>query len=675
MLVLFYPCYSIAQVFETNPDLLRTKNWYFGYGIGMIFDEDSVLIDTTFQGWNYEGTAILSDKHGILKYYSDGKYLYNKNHQIINNTEWLRADNSSCQGVVLIESEKDTGKIHIMTTTPSYSQTRKGYRYSIFDEIGDSFLFINKSIVINIGEKQATINHNNNKGVWITVHSLFNDTFYNFLFQDNHLICCPSINKIGETYKDRFPSQGTLKFAGDGSLCFNMDWNLFNFQIYKFQSEIGELSNLLSIPMVYPYACEYDIRNKELYVVNRGTNLYKYSIKHIDLDSIQNSRETVFSEKAEILGMPQIGLDGSLYISRWMDTALNKIVLSTKDTFKVNLKGKKSLGGLPNFNASYFYTPSIDFAYTEDCWKHAYLFEGRDTFDADGYKWIFQKSGHRDSALTKHCSFQFPDTGKWQVSHIAWNTSRADTVTKTLTLRPKWQQDVLGRDTFYCSGDTQFQLTLKTPPNMHCIHWNGEEPNLDEDLGTIVDYNHFHADSLLVDTAGTYLVKLTNKTFCQLYDTLVVEEKTKPAKPLISFNTGELASTVVADRYNWYLNDTFFLSTSEKSIIPSKSGTYQLVLTSEFGCKSDKSDSFFLSLGVAERSELNQSFLIYPNPSDGVFNLKTDLKDFEVEIYDATGRKIYDQRSVNTFRLEIPGNYLVILKSEKMRSSRVITVK
>ena len=253
------------------------------------------------------------------------------------------------------------------------------------------------------------------------------------------------------------------------------------------------------------------------------------------------------------------------------------------------------------------------------------------------------------------------------MSHIAWNTNRADTVTKTLTNRPKWQQDVLGKDTFYCSNDTKFKLTLNAPPNMHCIHWNGEEPNLDEDLGPIVDYNHFHTDTLLVDTAGTYIVKLTNKTFCQIYDTFVVAEVENPSKPQISILSNELASTVKAATYFWFLNDTFLFETNNPSFVPTKNGFYQVQLRSEFGCESEVSDSFlFDKLGIQELYQ--QFFVVYPNPSDENITVVIEkLGVYQLEVYDITGKliltKIQNSKQA-TFKLKQSGNYMLRISGD-----------
>jgi PKD repeat protein len=664
-----------AQCPETNPNFLRTKNWYFGRGVGLSFEKDSVSVKNGYQGFNYEGTAILNDINGNLKYYSDGKYLYDSSHQIVNTNFMLKGDNSSCQSTILMESPNNPHLINILTTTPSYSVTRSGYRYSLYDEVLDSFLIANKILIRDVGEKQASTYHQNNRYSWLVVHSLLENTFYSFLTNEKTLFCCPLIKSIGQKYTDRFPSQGTLKFSPEGGLAINANWNLENFELLSFNKELGYFSNTTLVPLFYPYSTEFSRDGINIIVVDRGESIFHFKTLNIQ-DGVLTPYDTIVQNYPnEIFGQVQLSISGEICLSRYEDSLLSALTLVNDSIIfidsAISLKGKKSLGGLPNFNASYFYTPSIDFAYTEDCWGHSYNFEGRDTLNATSWKWIFEKGSVSDSLFTKHCKYTFPDTGKWVVSHIASTATRSDTVTKTLTIRPQWQQDALGKDTFYCTDDS-INLTLQAPIDMHCVHWNDEEPNLDKSLGPIVDYDHFHIDTLLVDTAGTYIVKLTNKTFCQMWDTIVIREEARPSKGVISRSGQELVSSIVAAEYRWYFNGSLKNTTTDSKLTPDSNGYYQVQLVSEFGCDSELSDSFNVGFaGIDKRYEtLDLRFEIYPNPSDGNITIAVPKGgDYQVLIYDMTGKLIFNtsQSLSLLFELElelVSGTYLLTLTDD-----------
>jgi hypothetical protein len=246
-------------------------------------------------------------------------------------------------------------------------------------------------------------------------------------------------------------------------------------------------------------------------------------------------------------------------------------------------------------------------------------------------------------------------------------------VTKTLTIRPKFQRNFLGVDTLICK-DVFKPFTLNVPEDMHCVHWMGEEPNLDDSKGAIIDYEHFHTDTFLVDTPGTYYVRITNKTFCQMWDTIVVGYAPQLEKPNISISTDSLASTLKGDTYRWFVDGVFYRETSKEGIDPTKNGYYQVQLISEYGCESELSDSFFVDW-VSVPLIAKETIKIYPNPSDGIVNIKTNEGQLVlVEVFDAAGKTVVEKHlNENEFQLDLngkpKGTYLLKLRLE---SGRVI---
>jgi len=186
---------------------------------------------------------------------------------------------------------------------------------------------------------------------------------------------------------------------------------------------------------------------------------------------------------------------------------------------------------------------------------------------------------------------------------------------------------------------------------------------------------------LVIDTIGTYYVKITNKTFCQAWDTIQVEEKPTPEKPQISDDTEELASTIKAHRYRWFLNDTFLKETENRSIKPTQNGQYQVRLVSEFGCESERSDSFLVdNIGIDQIKELR--FKVYPNPSDGKVSIELEqIGQYSVELYELTG-KLVDQfviisnsNTTYNFVIDNSGTYLLILKGRHgITGQKLITI-
>jgi len=694
---------SSAQIPETNPDIYRTINWAVGDSLLINFDNSIKISSSSVH--TSEAYASFSTSSGKLLYYSDGRNLYDSNNIVLS---VVKGDKSSVQGVIITGNDS----IISVTTTTDIGRNDGAHFYTFKNGIKT----MDKKILSPVCEMQGRVKHSNQRNEWLVLHKFKSDSIYTFLNTEENLFC-PSITRSSNYIGNKGSNApGGLLFSPSGKKLALTIYSLNEFNadgivtLFDFNNSTGQISYLTNTPILWlPLHSLFSPDESKLYVSERGKTLIQYDLKHLNQDSLKNSEKILWTANGTFSNMTlQHSLHNKVYgsipdslylaeISSPNDTGFD----ANLDLNKISLNGKQLSYGLPNFNASYFYTPSIDFAYTEDCWEHTYSFEGRDTFDADGYKWVFEKGAYRDSILTKHCNYTFADTGKWQVSHIAWNASRADTVSKTLTIRPKWKNNLLGRDTFYClpfdsgQGDSSaradFTLTLKAPADMHCVHWNGEEPNLDDALGLIVDYGHFHTDTLQVDTAGKYIVKLTNKTFCQMYDTITVSEVPNPQKPSIQRNGQELESSITAAEYRWYFNGNLTLTTINSQLIPDSNGYWQVQLISEYGCESQLSDSF--NVGFASLKPLNPkplSFKIYPNPSDGHISIEvpkegqynltlSTIGGQLVRLSDSPQGELY--RSVNKrieFELNLAnGTYILTLTDEdgKTGSKKIDAVR
>lgn len=207
----------------------------------------------------------------------------------------------------------------------------------------------------------------------------------------------------------------------------------------------------------------------------------------------------------------------------------------------------------------------------------------------------------------------------------------------------------MGKDTSYCvpkdslaadSIKKNFSYLLQAPQNMHCIHWNGEEPNLDTFFGPILEYSHFHKDTFRVDTAGVYTLKLTNKTFCQMIDTVVVEEIFEQDLPQIFRKGDSLYTTTQAKHYDWYLNNNLYYSGLSSRIKARDTGNFSVKVP----C-TPTSKSYYLQTLLNPNPEQGLSFSLYPNPTHGDLIVKFKHRAFrEIEVYNQKGQLIYESQ-------------------------------
>ena len=663
------------------------NKWQFGQKISISFGGSGPFIDSGFLAGGESFSSSIVNGYNI---FSDGLWIYDSIGNKLNN-EKLNGDFSSNSGCIMLSKDSI---LHIITAKDWASAI--GIHHSTYKMNSnlDLTLLSSRKLAGRSGESISYVNHQNTLYTWFAFHRFNSNEIYTFLSKPSSITCCPLVNKgVHSINTDNSKAQGGIEFSSRGNFIAYCVLSQNPFigdgivEIYNFNNENGLMSSKTNIKdLQLPYDVEFSADEKKIYVSEFRRNFFEFDLTLEKEDSMQRHKKKLFVSNNSNNGMVNLSPtqdilfikpdSNFIYVVKNKDIIKNESVLS-RDELEV---GKKKLSyGLPNFNSSYFYTPSIDFAYTEDCWEHSYAFEGRDTFDADGYKWLFRdvRNDTLDTRQGKNVMYTFPQAdsleNKYEVSHIAYNANRADTVTKTLTIRPKWKNDVLGRDTFYCTGDS-IKLILQAPQDMHCVHWNEEEPNLDESLGPIVDYDYFHTDSLLVDTAGTYIVKVTNKTFCQMWDTIRVTEKPNPQKPNIQRISQELESTIAAAEYRWYYEGSPKFQNEISKIQPDSNGYWQVQLVSEYGCASELSDSLYVgyaSIPSIKATNAALSFNVYPNPSDGNISIKVPKQgEYNIQITDLNGKLVYSSRhNLNlSFEFEFvfaKGTYIVTLTDEE----------
>jgi hypothetical protein len=706
---------SSAQLPETNPTINFGNHWIFGRNIHLNFTEDSVY-ENRFSFIDFlEGTTCLSDSMGNLEYYcsggGDNMYL---NTSVASIPSGFNDDGG--QGVLFIKNQAD---LYIMGSGRGGGS---GYSFLISDSTESSFIrfpFLG-------GEKQQAINHQNGRDIWYANHAQNGDSVYFFLIQKQGLLECPVVTHTTNEYYGGamgWSTQGQMKFSSNGEYLAEVSYvDPFSVGLYTFNTEypVTEKIFLHSKAFVPPYTkrwfsgLEFSPDNSRLYV-NSGIKtlnpqepdpvvLYQLDLSYLNQDSIDNSWLSLDSMFTLDQGNLQLAPDGKIYVAMPNQTYLGVISnpneLGTACNYVREGLTLDSGGicryGLPTFNQSYFYTPQIDYKYEEDCQTNEYQFWGADTFGATSFEWRFRdvRNSTVDVKVGKNISYTFPNAdsleNKYEVTFVASNGTKTDSITKTLTIRPKLIKDFLGRDTFYCvsfdsaQGDTtpiDFKLTLSTPSNMHCIHWGVNDITLEPYSNligdTVVGYENFYGhittnQSLTIDTAGVYTARITNKAFCTAYDTITVNEYARPSKSVISRNGRELESSIVAAEYRWYFNGSLKNTTTDSKLTPDSNGYYQVQLVSEFGCESELSDSFNVGFaGIDKRYEtLDLRFEIYPNPSDGNITIAVPKEgDYQVLIYDMTGKLIYNtsQSLSLIFELElelVSGTYLLTLTDE-----------
>jgi PKD repeat protein len=589
--------------------------WYFNGNAGLNFSTmpPTILADGgLLQG--YEGNGCISDKDGKIKYYTDGKVVYNAQHNSVYNGTGLMGDYSSTQGSLIINHPKKRQDYYIFTSVG-------GIEYGPFYVNllrNDSIRFKNKLFLKYGSEKLNAVNHQNNNDIWVATYNPNTNTYYFYLITKYGIIDCPDSFRVTKFKTDYRNAVGQLKFSPDGMYLASNAGNVFYTTFCKFDNENGTIKKYFNIPSFPPYSSEYSSNGKYLYVLDRKSELSQYDISSFDSIKIAASRIKINTfPRGTIYGM-QIGPDRKIYIARpgehFLSIINNPDSAGLKCGYKdtgLSLGNRISAVGFPNFNQSYFYTPSVDYAYAQDCRTNIIAFEGRDTFKATSYQWIFSKGTKTDIKAGKDANYTFADTGKWEVKYIASNGIRSDTVSKIITIRPILEQGFLGGDISYC----QTLPTLYTPKNLHCIHWYND---------TMMELGK--ADTFIVPKAGIYYAKATNQSYCVEWDTIIISKAT-PKADFATKNVCESDSAVFvnasenANSFVWKFGDgkTNNLKNPTHKYQITSSTTYNVTLIAKTdGC----SDSTIKTVTVNKNPSSGFSY----TQTGNIFDLKADIE-------------------------------------------------
>ena len=330
--------------------------WYFGNRAGLKFNNSTGTVTAITDGQlsTLEGCTSISDQNGDLLFYSDGRFVWNKNHQIMPNGTGLNGNNSSTSSGVIIPKPQDPGIFYLFTVDePHHDPSARGggnfgLNYSQINITANGGLgevdptFKNVPLVTyDIGnalqaeykcsEKITAVRADDCSSLWVITH--FVDSFYAFKVDTDGVMSTPVISTVGTTVPVqgyRRNALGYIKASPDGNkiavahfgfataLGTNAPGGVF---LYDFDNDTGIVSNE---NIVYspangnsPYGVEFSSSNKKLYATI-GTGASGNSSSQViqwDLEAanISASQQTIHTSNTLSGGALQLGIDGRIY--------------------------------------------------------------------------------------------------------------------------------------------------------------------------------------------------------------------------------------------------------------------------------------------------------------------------------------------------------------------------
>ena len=322
--------FSIAQCFGQK----EASFWYFGKNAGLRFNAESGTVTAITNGQinTLEGCTSISDMDGNLRFYSDGRTVWNRNHQIMDNGNYaagtgLLGDPSSTSSGLIVPKPNDPDKYYLFTVDEPHHDNasvypnqftgiyeeggsvpesddgfNNGFNYSLIDMtlnngLGD-VVPTEKNIHLvtydpadpleiqyKCSEKITAVRAEDCTSFWVITH--FVNKFYAFKIDATGVETTPVISTIGpniplEGYRRN--ALGYIKSSPDGSKLISANFGEAtvtggnsggSIYLFDFDNETGIISNSLELYASAnndsPYGVEFSAETKKAYAtINKG---------------------------------------------------------------------------------------------------------------------------------------------------------------------------------------------------------------------------------------------------------------------------------------------------------------------------------------------------------------------------------------------------------------------
>ncbi|WP_179008441.1 T9SS type B sorting domain-containing protein [Winogradskyella forsetii] len=375
-----------VQVFAQN----EASFWYFGQNAGLQFNAQSGTVTALTNGQlgTLEGCTSISDENGNLLFYSDGRTVWNRNHQIMSNGDYfggtgLLGDPSSTSSGLIVPKPNDPNKYYLFTVDEPHHDNaavypnqfngtynpgsvpgdddgfNNGLNYSLIDMtlnggLGDvDPIEKNRHLVTydpldteeikyKCSEKITAVRAEDCSSFWVITH--FGDKFYAFKIDANGVNPTPEISTVGpyvpiEGYRRN--SLGYLKASPNAKRLVAANFGYAtvaggnapgSVDLYLFNNETGTVFNHLQLYGTQnnnsPYGVEFSAESKKVYAtISQGPDGVPPSqVLQWDLEStfIANSLQVIHTSNNMTAGALQLGIDRRIYRAQYGSLNLSK---------------------------------------------------------------------------------------------------------------------------------------------------------------------------------------------------------------------------------------------------------------------------------------------------------------------------------------------------------------
>lgn len=286
--------------------------WYFTHEAGINFKIDPpefLGLESGIPGFTH--SSAISDSLGNLLFYSDGRTVWTRDHEIMENGDSLISKKITReQSAIIIPHPGDGQLYYIFMTNPFYA-LNEGFHYAIVDLSlnGGKGAVIQKRVNLKnpVSKVMSAVSHATESSIWIVCHSWENDEFHVFNISEAG-ISPPVTYKFGEKH---IYNANFMNFSPDGTkLALAMDNAL---ELYDFNAKTGVISNYRSLRMGAG-GVEFSPNSELLYATN-NYKIFQFDLRFDTEEEIFNSRLEVGKYNAFLEDL-SLAYNGKIYCTR-----------------------------------------------------------------------------------------------------------------------------------------------------------------------------------------------------------------------------------------------------------------------------------------------------------------------------------------------------------------------
>jgi hypothetical protein len=423
----------------------QANYWYFGENAGISFAMGVPVALTNGALNTGEGCSSISNTSGNLEFYTDGRFVYNRNHQQMPGGSGLFGHSSSTQSGIIVPKPASTTQYYIFTVDAWDNDLANGLCYTRVDMTLDGGLGgvvtseKNISLIPYTCEKVTAVGHSNGLSVWVITHQWGSDAFYAFEVTTSGVNTTPVISHAGPPLiGDMQASKGYIKVSPSGETIAMANNTAFNVGIFNFNNATGVVTHLVTDYNYInpggsdpggPYGVEFSANSNLLYIGEWKANrrIHQYNLSSGDPTTILDSRVIVATvgQNSDPIGAIQLGPDNRMYIARRNSSYLSRInspnVIGIGCGFvdnALNLSGRQCTYGLPPFIQSFFFLTADYYWDTPSCDGTPVQFYTSASDTPDSVLWNFgdPASGPENTSTLLNPTHLYPGPGTYWVT-------------------------------------------------------------------------------------------------------------------------------------------------------------------------------------------------------------------------------------------------------------------